>query len=185
VLEELDSAWNAQWPDCEPLGFLFAGRSNPLWVRFHHLPESKRYPDSEEEYQVILGRYHALLAELGLGDRCFVTAAFYPYPDLSGPLERSAILPRSRFWRMALQDPDGTQAHVFATEVAHPSEELDAVIRLVVDEELTGTLILPPDASWLVHAYDGGADVVSASTERRDELRERFIEWVPDNVLGL
>ncbi len=34
------------------------------WVRFHSLPESKRYPESNEEYQEVLSRHNQVLNEL-------------------------------------------------------------------------------------------------------------------------
>jgi hypothetical protein len=37
------------------------------WVRFHSLPESKRYPDSQAEYAIELDRHYTVLSELDLG----------------------------------------------------------------------------------------------------------------------
>jgi hypothetical protein len=56
---------------------------------------------------------------------------------------------------------------IYAIESHHPSEELDALIHAVVDEELVGMIIVPPTGAWLYHPYDGAADVIAPSPHDR------------------
>jgi hypothetical protein len=74
---------------------------------------------------------------------------------------------------------------IHATESHQPSEELDALIRAVVDEQLVGMIIVPPSGAWLYHPYDGGADVIAQSPHARDALRERFGAWLSTHPTGL
>ena len=177
--EELDALWAERWPTTPPVGHLLCDLHRDRWVRFHSLPESKRYPDSQEEYVTILSSHHALLAELGLAGRCFVLA-MPPAP------RESAVLPRAELWRTVPPiHGEELEIAVYATESQPPSEELDALIRAVVDEELVGMIIVPPARCWLYHPYDGGADVVAESPEARDVLRERFRAWLSVHPSGL
>lgn len=135
----------------------------------HSLPESKRYPASQEEYATILARHHALLDQLGSGGQVLC-----PIDALRG---RS---PTGASYRIDAPATSGALAHgsagtredvemaIYATESHHPSEELDALIRAVVDEELVGMIIVPPSGACLYHPYDGGADVIAPTPRARD-----------------
>jgi hypothetical protein len=46
-------------------------------------------------------------------------------------------------------------------------------------------IIAPPDDDWLYHPYDGGADVIAASSDARDVLRTRFAAWLSSHPSGL
>jgi hypothetical protein len=35
------------------------------------------------------------------------------------------------------------------------------------------------------HPYDGGADVIAASPEERNRLRDDYLAWLPRNPAGL
>ncbi|WP_307661464.1 hypothetical protein [Streptomyces sp. V1I1] len=41
-------------------------------VHFHSLPGSKRYPEPEDEYAIVLNRYNTVLDELFAGTDVFV-----------------------------------------------------------------------------------------------------------------
>ncbi|WP_425586206.1 DUF3885 domain-containing protein [Streptomyces sannanensis] len=47
----LDAAWESNWPGTLPLGHLLRSAWPDRWVRFHSLPESKRYADTEAEFK--------------------------------------------------------------------------------------------------------------------------------------
>jgi hypothetical protein len=64
--EELLRRWEEHWPDCPPIGYELRCERD-RWVRFHSLPESKRYPDTEDEWAIVLDRYNTVLDELFAG----------------------------------------------------------------------------------------------------------------------
>ncbi|MFZ3566783.1 hypothetical protein ACNYS0_07350 [Streptomyces sp. BH034] len=53
--------WQQHWPNCPPVGYKLRDPYRDLWVRFHSLPESKRYAEDESEYAVVLERYNTVL----------------------------------------------------------------------------------------------------------------------------
>jgi len=65
-LEALSVLWEQRWPT--PAGGQMRHVHRDRWVRFHSLPGSKRYPDGEAEYAIVLERHHTLLSELGPSD---------------------------------------------------------------------------------------------------------------------
>lgn len=62
--EGLSTLWCERRPGCPPVAHEFKETYRDCWVRFRGLPGSKRYPDSEDEYEMVLGRYDAVLDAL-------------------------------------------------------------------------------------------------------------------------
>src|SRR5262245_37658442 len=56
--------WNARFPNCEPVAHHLPAVFPERWVRFHSLPASKRYPETEAEYATVLARHNRILGEL-------------------------------------------------------------------------------------------------------------------------
>jgi hypothetical protein len=184
VRQELDRLWDIWWSGTPPLGDELRGMHSERWVRFHALPQSKRYPESEEEYGIVLARHHALLDALGLDGHCFVTAQRY-FDDLKPP--ENPGLPTAVHWR-TLPAPwdEEINVAVYVAAMTYPSDELDGLLRAVVDEQESGVIIAPAGAGgWLYHPYDGGADVIAPSRDVRDELADRFSAWLSPHPLGL
>jgi hypothetical protein len=59
----LSVAWDERWPGCSKLSYELRGVQD-RWVRFHTLPGSKRYPETETEYRIALTRHNTVLGEL-------------------------------------------------------------------------------------------------------------------------
>lgn len=59
----LSQLWAQSWPGLQPIGHEVRDERE-RWVRFHALPESKRYPEDEQEYAEVLRRHNLLLGEL-------------------------------------------------------------------------------------------------------------------------
>lgn len=61
---QLTELWERKWPGSEPLGYLLPVSNHDRWVRFHSLPEFKRYAETPAEYEEVVRRHRAVLAEL-------------------------------------------------------------------------------------------------------------------------
>jgi hypothetical protein len=143
---------------------MLRGAHADRWVRFHALPESKRYADSEDEYRIVLARHHALLNALGLSGRCFATALRFTN-DLLPP--ENPGLPEAVYWRR-LPDPldDGVEVVVYASAMTYPSDDVDDLLRAVADEKEVGVIIVPPDAGWLKQKSSTERSAKNSSTCR-------------------
>ncbi len=105
---------------------------------------------------------------------------------MPAPPAESILVPRASRWRTVPPTAgEETEIAVYATESQHPSNELDALLRAVVDEQIVGAIIVPPDARWLYHPYDGGVDVIAQSPRACAALRERFGAWLSPHPGGL
>lgn len=196
-LAAFGAAWDAHWPDVAPVGYELRYRAPETWVRFHSLPESKRYPGDRSERDEVLRRHLVLLGELGV--LCGTQTTDLRVITVSGsssttPVPREARIarafPSGRHWRSLPLEPDWPDddswwVHYFLGRCTLTSRRLRNLLRLVMVDRAEGVVIAPAGAQWLYHPYDGGADVIAPSTEVREILRERHADWLSAHPSGL
>lgn len=184
---QLTDLWKRTWPRAETLGYVLRVEYADQWVRFHSLPESKRYAENAAEYDEILRRHRAVLNELlGSGSTAdlYVVAADWGWRDLSaGWLKRQ--LPGAWPWRSSQADEDSDAGRNYFWAASGLSEpEIDALLLAAADDR--GHFIIgAPDLEWLYCPYDGGADVLLPSAVERDALKARHCDWLSSTPSGL
>jgi len=183
VVERLNLGWDEKWPKTSPDGPVLRTEHGDRWVRFHSLPESKRYADTEAEHAIVLERHHAVLDELGAGRDCFVLSLGHDRDRLARLLS-DFHEPAPRLWG-TMDTGEDQPDELYVCVLTHPSPALDAVLRTVADDVLGNVTIAPPDLRWLYHPYDGGGDVIAPSPSDRDRISKKFAEWRPRNPEGL
>jgi len=168
-------------------------------VRFHSLPESKRYPDDRSERDEVLRRHLVLLGELCALSGTQTTelrvitvsgsSSTTPVPR-AGRIARA--FPSGRPWRSLQLDPDPGWpddepwwVHYFLGRCTLTSRRLRNLLRLVMVDRAEGVVIAPAGAQWLYAPYDGGGDVIAPSTQVREILRARHTDWLSVHPSGL
>ncbi|WP_329405153.1 DUF3885 domain-containing protein [Streptomyces virginiae] len=162
------------------------------WVRFHSLPESKEYPESEDEYAIVLERQRALLEELGPdGDLLWVITTEWDERPEPGPrmTELQRVDPHARHWASRLSDDDDPDdlvyQHVHVSSRSRSGSSLDPLLRLVADDVSIAVTLAPPDLRWVFRPYPGGVDVFAPSTVERDSLKAAHPDWLSAHPSGL
>jgi hypothetical protein len=179
----IDRCWTESFPDCEPVADRLKWAFPDRWVRFHSLPGSKRYPESEVEYQIVLDRHNAVLGAL-TPVRATVIILTTEFSVLRVPASPPDDWPSGAWWRTVAYDDDSFW-HVYAAEVAWVPGVFDGLIRRVASDVTGNVMVCDPRCTWVVHPYDGGMDVLTASPGVRDDLRARFRSWLSGRPDGL
>jgi hypothetical protein len=186
--------WDQWFPSCEPVAHLLRDAFPDRWVRFHSLPDSKRYPETEAEYAIVLERHNRVLGELaGTGERVvLMTTGYSDMPEaIRTKPEVLAWDPHAKPWRcVPLHRHDGgfaepTYWHVFVSERFWRPGLFDALVRKIADNVLANVMMVAVDGKWLLHPYDGGMDAILESSAARDEPKEHFrlwLSWRPDGM---
>ncbi|WNO72681.1 hypothetical protein [Streptomyces sp. AM8-1-1] len=185
--------WQERRPSVPPVAHRFRGTYADLWVRFHSLPGSKRYPETEDEYAIVLHRYNTVLDELFAGADVFVVTRDWSSTP-SGPAGRPS--PRQtlhrdglHWWTEADRDDPDPQFHTYTRLYAdrRPWERgcVDGVLRAVADEALVDVFIADTELRRIHHPYDGGADVILTTTAERERLRGEHTAWLSSHQSGL
>jgi hypothetical protein len=190
-IARLSELWEQQWPGCSKLPYLLRGLQD-RWVRFHTLPGSKRYADTEAEYEIILARHHTVLMELVTTPTVLVVTPAYSDqltpPKFGRSAETTAVHPAATYWSSVCiaDEPDWTSwIHLYVTETPWAAGCLDPLLRHVADDIIANVLITDVALRWLYHPYDGGMDVILATTAERDVLRSRHPDWLSAHPAGL
>ena len=184
---ELSDLWERAWPDADPLGYILRVEYADQWVRFHSLPESKRYAENAAEYDEVLRRHRTVRHELRGSDdvqTLLVIATDWDWEDLAAGWSKHR-LPGAWPWRgsPADDDPDAGRNYFWAAS-GLSSKELDTLLIAVAGDECR-VVIGASDLTWLYCPYDGGADVLLPSAVERDALEERYADWLPSHPRGL
>lgn len=187
----LAALWFARWPDIAPsprgLQSPRAALSGDRWVRFHSLPGSKQYAETDEERRTVLARHFAVLRYLSR-DRpelgYVVIGEDWGPGDIASGWTRK-YLEGAWPWLKSPNPPERGEAVFYHWVLQHPTlEAMEPVLQRVAAEEAT-IVISNAALDWLYHPYDGGADVYTATTAGRDALRGRYAEWLPAREDGL
>ncbi|MFD5568279.1 DUF3885 domain-containing protein [Streptomyces cadmiisoli] len=190
--DRLSALWRRQYPKGPPIAHELRTSYGDRWVRFHSLPDSKRYPETEDEYDIALHRYNTVLNELFEGTDIYVMTVAWSWepggPEL--PPERHAVHPQGARWTTLAQDDDPdpefhSYTHLYADHRPWRPGTVDDILRKVADDVLSGVIITDSGLTRIHHPYDGGADVILTTSSERDALRERHTDWLSSHPSGL
>jgi hypothetical protein len=186
--------WERWFPGCEPLAHHLTVVFPARWVRFHSLPESKRYPEEPAEYATVLERHNRVLGLLAARGET-VALLTTGWSDTTEPVrcqpELVELDPQARPWRTVAmhRQPDNafmepTFWHVFASARQWTPGVFDPLVRLVAQEVLENLIVAALDCRWLFAPYDGGMDVLVESRAARDGLANRHPQWLAPEWLS-
>lgn len=185
-MKALTEFWDSEFAGFVPEADNFKHRYPDRWVRFHALPESKRYPEREAEYLEVFRRHNVVLQEL-LYEQRQVLVVLPEYSESRTPTtpdsQWASLFPTSEFW-CSFQPYDDVYWHLYGAEVTFTGREFDRLFRLVADDNVRNIMIISPSKRMVFHPYDGGADVVLATTAQRDRLKKKYAEWLSDHPDG-
>ncbi|TKV57051.1 hypothetical protein FDO65_19765 [Nakamurella flava] len=183
----LTRMWMDRLPGSRPVSHELRTALADRWVRFHSLPESRRYAADEADHREIVRRHRAVLAELaglsGTAELLLITAAWsggLAVPDRPAPL--TALTPQSWLWDSIVTEVDEGEPrclHLWVETTDRDDPRLDPILRMVADEVIVGVILADPELRWLFAPYDGGVDVIAADPAERDRLAARFGDWLP------
>jgi hypothetical protein len=141
-----------------------------------------------------LDRHNTLLTELDLDNSFYLIATDWtdtPDPVLQQQSERAKLDPEAVHWRTVAQDPDEedpklkSYKQVYVSKHSWEHGAIDDFLRAVANDKLSGVIVAPESLDWLYCLYDGGVDIILASSKDRDELKQRHLELLPTRTDGL
>lgn len=173
--------WRSFYPGKSPLSYLLRPQIAEKWFRIHSLPESKRYAENEEETREILRRQNQIASEiLGENAPCvifFPGFSIHKFPALFNRFERQF------FYRF--RNEDYLRLTMFAAQTQWQNHQFDEILRGVANWEISRVLWMNTETGEIFAPYDGGTDVFLSSTERRDNLRARYSNWLSQSPEGV
>lgn len=171
--------WQSQFGEIAPRGHILRRALPERWVRFHSLPDAKRY--AESEYREIQQRHLAVASTLFNADEpLYVFRAHESEARLRGKArhqlagrqfgEAVAVMPT------ATQTDDEDRFNVRALVSKWKPDFFEEAVRLLADWQEVGISFVSPSTRNIFCPYDGGMDVFTFSIAP-DALCTRFAAW--------
>lgn len=171
---EFQREWAHYHGERRPLGWLLRQDDDLPWVRFHALPDSKRYAENDRERQIILERANQLGDRLlGAGAECWLVE--------SNPV----TLADGAIFTGTYAEDDDFECSFYAYPVRWQAGGFDALIAAIADDMPGRALWMSRKSGNILAPYDGGFDCFLAS--RRDilVLKVDFGIWLSPEPSGL
>jgi len=166
-----------------PIGWRLRENELRPWVRFHGLPQSKRYAQSETEALTILLRAN-LLAErlLGSGALCWIVERRSRRSDGIGEIWQSVLDDDCA----ADDDPEDWTTYFYVREEPWEWGKYDATLTDIADDRRDiGAIWMRRDNGAVFAPYDGGFDLFPATWAQVGALRQEYREWLSIRPNGL
>ena len=196
-MTEFQRLWSRHYPNIEPVGYELLSAGARYWVRFHSLPQSKRYADTEAERDVLLARQNELAAAvLGENQGCWLVQSHweldpgvpdFAFQDGNDPFRATADYDLKSAI-VTFREP-GTEFErrweAFAGLTTWCSGRFDWLLREIADERAASTLWVSTETGAVFAPYDGGVDLFLPDENRLRELAAQHPDWLSDHPLGL
>ena len=190
MINTLNKIWSENFDGLAPLAYELKHQLSDRWVRFHSLPESKRYPENEFEYVEVLSRYNKILREhFGLNAQLYVVIPEYSGSKTPFKPEKKLrkMFRNTEYWKTVdRREEFGGEFywHFHAASINYSGYELNALLRLIANDEVANCFVVAESFRSLFHPYDGGSDSILSSMEERNELKEKFCNWLSSHPEG-
>ncbi|MEW7292898.1 DUF3885 domain-containing protein [Aquimarina sp. 2304DJ70-9] len=189
---EFNKYWNTNYPESNPIGYKLRSIYQNRWLRIHSLPESKRYAESEEDYQIILERQNELFLKLmGENADIIILIGQYEIEQKDGFLkefsdfgqfvkcktvELHKIYPEE-------YDPDDFY-NIYIKPDNWRKNSQNEMLKKIVDDEFRAIFICPK-RNCILAPYDGGMDIIVDNQEKRNNLKAKYKDWLSEREDGM
>ena len=172
----------AKFSDTYPVAFAMRVAHPDTWFRIHSLPDSKRYPESDADWDILISRHRRLSsAVMGGSGRCRIHYSLFADADFP-----SSISP-SLDWRASSAIPFDDEQKVFTktTEADWSFDTFLPWIRMRSEDELAWIAFHSLDTDAIYSPYDGGADIFSTDDRFLSDIKTEFSKWASPQPAGL
>ncbi len=165
-----------------PVACIMKHRLSYLWMRVHSLPESKRYPETQEEKNMVLERYASFGTAL-LGDQgaCYIVRSRMNEENLDPKYRGSftwASLPR-------VDESDEDCWFSWCAETIWCPGEFCTLLLDVAEERDWGVSFVSKASGSIFAPYAGGSDGFSFDSGLLARLKHEFQPWLSSRDDGL
>jgi hypothetical protein len=195
TVQAFQTYWHSTYPESLPVPFAFVGDFVNRSFRIHSLPESKRYADNEEEWDVLLERQNTLINDLlGLNHKFILLtgeANFDGYVEIH-PLSEAESIRGLEFTPLEPIDlhkafPDiweeGKYYPIFSEQLWE-AHKFDNILKDIAEERLQA-FFLSVEQQCLIAPYDGGVDCILKDRETRDYFKAKYKDWLSAREDGM
>ncbi|HEY0084431.1 MAG TPA: hypothetical protein VGB65_00830 [Allosphingosinicella sp.] len=187
-VQRFEEEWARYRAGCPPIAWMLRAYDAVPWLRFHALPESKRYPESKAERAIVLSRANELGERvLGPGTSTWQIETLFKMPAEADAMPATTRVSGAGELAGEVPDPDnpGERWEYYITESRWRAGAFD---RLLIEI----TKVRPKRIMWFSRQngaafapYDGGFDIFPSSFEDIAALKRDYADWLSPHPGGL
>ncbi|WP_315816997.1 DUF3885 domain-containing protein [Paraflavitalea speifideaquila] len=169
--EEFKAFWDANFPETIPVSHYFRHDYPDRWFRIHSLPQSKRYPGDDQEWNILLNRQNQIITDLiGENENFLLVTGEHTqegYTELHPLTEADSIaqIPFILLEKIDLHQvsPDvyetGAFYHPMFSEQIWIPRKFDSLLRDMAEDNLR-VIFISIEKELMIAPYDGGVDFI-------------------------
>lgn len=187
---KLTESWSSNFPNFSPIAHELKDEFNERWFRIHTLPESKRYPENEQEFSEILSRHNSILTDLfGANHKYYLLTNSYglSLEKIKKEAKLVKLNLQKNYWQsvnIAEKDFEPYYWHIHFDEKDWAEGSVDDLFRLVANDAIGNVILFSADKKIVYHPYDGGADIIFENCDLRDFYKEKYKDWLSIHPSG-
>lgn len=193
--DEFNTTWNAMYPESIPISHFFRHDYSNRWFRIHSLPQSKRYAENDEEWDILLSRQNQLINDL-FNDNTkvlLVTGGYNWGEQTTFITDEEEVFKPYKFVRLDNislfeknpneYDKEEIYIPAFAETVWTLNDHNNLLKAIATDT--VRAFFLSFDKNIIIAPYDGGIDIVLKDHHTRDNYKEKYKHWLSERKDGL
>lgn len=193
-MKPFQEIWSRFHGDHWPIGYRLRDGGAANWVRFHSLPKSKRYADSDDERRTLLQRQNTLAAEVLKSDPCWLIQTHWVTPpgvidfaDSNDPFAATRAFDLQFAFELVevVDDDQSYRWRVHAGLIQWSNGRFDDLLMSIADERACPTLWMSETDGSIFAPYDGGVDLFLARPDKATVLKATYRQWLSAHPEGL
>jgi hypothetical protein len=194
--EQFKSLWATRYSKTIPISHFFRHDYSNRWFRIHSLPESKRYPENDAEWRILLSRQNSIITDI-LGDNSkivMVTGKYYQegQGDLDSindfnPMKQFAFVQMADIDLHKLRPKEHEQGEMYRPmfcESVWIRDDHDTLLRDIAKDSVR-IFFVALKHDTVAAPYDGGIDFILKDSEMRDKYKNKYRDWLSERKDGL
>ncbi len=193
--EEFNTFWTTTYPKTIPISHLFKHDYSDRWFRIHSLPESKRYAESDEEWNILLTRQNEIIIDLFADNtKVFLVTGEYNWGERTIFItDEDEVFKPYNFVRLdniylfEINPDEYDKEDIYRLAFAETTWTLnshDNLLKAIANDK-TRAFFVSFDKNIIVAPYDGGVDFILKDNHTRDNYKEKYKQWLSEREDGL
>ena len=193
--ENFNKIWNLTYPETIPISHLFKQKYAERWLRIHSLPESKRYAENTEEWNILLTRQNQIINDIFTDSiKVFIVTGEYNWGERTPFItdEEEVFKPYNfvRLENISLfeinsedYDEDDIYRPAFAETIWNLNKH-DNLLKAIAKDE-TRAFFVSFEKNVIIAPYDGGIDLIFPNNQAKENYKKKYKKWISERADGL
>lgn len=175
--------WKNTYSDVQPIGWALRNAFPDRWLRIHSLPQSKRYPKTGHEWDILKNRHqHASSLLFRENEQGYLIAPAFCIDHQV--LQNVGLAPDISLPQYRPDDNEPATSYYHTTPFCWSFADFTPILEAIADDAIRA-IFISADSARIYAPYDGGADLFCTDPSELDTLRLALSNYLSPRPNGL